>query len=1045
MKNRIRWRGWGLIVVLGALLLLPMPARGLVFPAVSPDIIAQRGTGKYRSVALADSFACCAAGEAGIDIIDISDPGHPRPLANLDTPGQCWGVWLEKSRLYFTDNTMGLGVADLSDPANPVLVARCPILNGNARCLQVRNNLAYVTASRGLRIVDVSRPWAPVEVGSCPLPVYVYQLEVDGNYAYLAAFDAGLVIVDISDPAHPVPVGRFETDDRIRTVGVGYADGVACLALGKDGLLFLDVSRPEAPRTLSEVTGIGYCGTVKLADHLAYVGKSSGLLSILDIADPANPVVRAAETPGVPAGELGGVPYAMEVRNGLAGIACLSGGLGLVRVSNPDNPAKEALFFNRTSGMARSVEVVGERIYLARSQSGLEILDAGTKPELQFVGRYPGNAECVAVLGSFACIGTTRTLKVIDCTDPQNPAAKGSCELRGYPASLTAAGNDRVLVAERSGDLELVGIGDPLQPSVISGWELPDSVIRVRIAGSLAYAACERSGLQIVDLNSEGQGVLGSCDTPEEARDVAIVGHLAYVADNSKELQIVDVTDPAAPAPAGSCKTLGWVQRVQVVGNRLCLASARGWQGVCELYDISDPLHPVFLRAWDLPGRPADLVIAGNRAYVACEDAGCLLVLDLDSPARNLCFPHAACGDGWETEVALFNTGSSFVWGWLVVRDEEGQELKSFEVTLVPWARREFRLGDLLPAAARSRAAYLVYESGSDRVAGYLKFSNPEAGYRVALPAVAGSSEDTLYVSHVASEAGWWTGIALVNTSPVPVQPLITFSDGRRESITLEPGAHRSFSLRDLFGAPQPGVESAVITNCRGVTGLKLFGGSGTRQLSGISLSGQLETTLYYPHVVFADPWWTGLVAYDPTAANRSFTVTPYAEDGTGLPALTLPLAPGQKKFVANASSMDLPPGTAWLEIEAASPITGFELFGTADGDRLGGYTGVGIRSRIGLLPKIDHRGWTGIALVNPGSRAADMVFEARDNNGVVVASRTLVLAPHAKQLGVPEVLFPDAALAGAAYIDYRSDRELVAFQLNGQGVMLDALPALKP
>ncbi len=79
-----------------------------------------------------------------------------------------------------------------------------------------------------------------------------------------------------------------------------------------------------------------------------------------------------------------------------------------------------------------------------------------------------------------------------------------------------------------------------------------------------------------------------------------------------------------------------------------------------------------------------------------------------------------------------------------------------------------------------------------------------------------------------------------------------------------------AFNIAQEFfnNQPQPDIQSAVITNAGGVIGLELFGslGWGT-QLEGILLTDKTASTIYYPHVA-SDDWWTGIVAYNPSASK---------------------------------------------------------------------------------------------------------------------------------------------------------------------------------
>ncbi len=414
--------------------------------------------------------------------------------------------------------------------------------------------------------------------------------------------------------------------------------------------------------------------------------------------------------------------------------------------------------------------------------------------------------------------------------------------------------------------------------------------------------------------------------------------------------------------------------------------------------------------------------------------------------ASGVYFPHVASGDGWETEIALINTGEAPVSGQLISYSDDGYQIgNSIPITLNPMARRQITVGPEL--SNPTQIGFIVFATTSNDITGYTKFSNQAMGYRVAVPAVKEVNSGPLHISHIASSNYWWTGISLINTTAETKNLTIEFDNGSSKAISIEAGSHKVFSIAQLFAnVPQTDIHSGTITNTDGIVGLELFGTGGTPplQLSGILLKNELAKTIIYPHIASDDNWWTGIVAYDPTAANDHFTVSPYKKDGTALATITVPLA-GQKKYIGEASKLGLPTGTTWFKIEAANGITGFELFGYKV--QLGGYSGVNIIADKGVFPKIDHSGWTGISFVNPNNSSTIVTLAARRDDGSIVGSGsiTITLEPGEKKVDTVENFFPGSIdLDEAAFITYSATDEIVGFQLNGSndGLMLDALPA---
>ncbi len=282
-----------------------------------------------------------------------------------------------------------------------------------------------------------------------------------------------------------------------------------------------------------------------------------------------------------------------------------------------------------------------------------------------------------------------------------------------------------------------------------------------------------------------------------------------------------------------------------------------------------------------------------------------------------------------------------------------------------------------------------------------------------------------------------------MNTTSATKELTITFNNGQTVPYTLNANEHKAFTIASLFNnQPQPDIQSAVITNASGVIGLELFGSNGGgNQLDGILLTDDTASTIYYPHVASDNIWWTGIVAYNPSDSACTITITPYSAQGTLLSPTTLSIA-GKGKYIGLVSDLGLPAQTAWFKIDSTQPLTGFELFGTFDGNQLAAYAGSG--AKTGVFAKIEKNGWTGIAFVNTEASAASVTLTAYNDNGTAVATQVLPVGGYAKVVNMAETIFSQD-ISSATYIAYSSDRNVVGFQLNGtsDGTMLDGLPAL--
>ncbi len=410
-----------------------------------------------------------------------------------------------------------------------------------------------------------------------------------------------------------------------------------------------------------------------------------------------------------------------------------------------------------------------------------------------------------------------------------------------------------------------------------------------------------------------------------------------------------------------------------------------------------------------------------------------------------LYYPHIATVDNWETEICVINlSADSTITGTFKAYADDGTPVSEIDdVVLPPRGRREITVGTTF--SDPDRIGYIIFTASGDTLAGYTKFY-VAGNYRVAIPAVRELNQKDIFVSHIASDDNWFTGLSLVNVTASARTLFIETDNGMKQTLELNPGEHKALSLRSLFaGQPQTGIQSAVIRNCAGIIGLELFGSG--KQLSGILLQDDSATEIIYPHVASTDEWWTGVVAYNCATATSHLNFTTFNTEGKILTSnVSLDLT-GHDKFIGSVAALDFPEATAWFRIKSSQPMTGFELFGTSNGLELGGYSSVNLSAPRGVFPKLEKDGFTGIAMVNATSlKASRVTLTAYDNDGHMVGKpQTISLDGYEKVVKVAEKLF-SSDISRATYITYRSDRKLVGFQLNGttDGVLLDGLPALR-
>jgi hypothetical protein len=501
---------------------------------------------------------------------------------------------------------------------------------------------ACVAAGDGLHVLDVSDPSAPVKIGFYPTPDAALDVAIVGNTAYVAEVYSetddprargGLRILDLSDPAQPNEIGFYpmnpsQADEFERPNAPRGARGVAVTGdpsagsgpvyayltyrtFKRGGLRVVDVSDPAHPSQVGDFQDyVYYVSDVAVAGNIAYVatGVNMGLL-VLDLSDPAGPVVLADEVPGAARG-------VATVEDRLF-IADEFGGLHIADISDPAH-AVEVGFYDAL-GDARQVTVAGDRAYVTDGLRDLWLVEVSDPAHPVPLGTYtaPGSIEAIAPAENILYVAAETTgLQAVDVSDPRHPTLIGAYATPGLAHGVAVA-RGHAYVAD--GKLHVLDVANPAAPILVNVLEPAARVEDVVIAGDTAYLTNDR--LHIVDLSDAAQPVeVGLYEAPGIISDWIVAGGHIYVIV-SGDLYIVNVSDPTHPIEVGFFEAPGYVSSVAVSQNYAYLV------GESRLYaiDVSNPATPTEIMSYDALTIGGDVAAAGDYVFVADGSGGLVI------------------------------------------------------------------------------------------------------------------------------------------------------------------------------------------------------------------------------------------------------------------------------------------------------------------------------------------------------------------------------------------------------------------------------------
>jgi hypothetical protein len=329
-------------------------------------------------ITVVNDNAYVADGSSGFQVFDVSDVTNPSHIGGYDVVGSPWGVDVDGHFAYLANYESGLYIVDISEPFTPTMRGDYNTW-GESFDLDVVNDIAYVADDGGLSVIDVADKDNPVFLDRHNIGYGdTNKVHVVGNLAYAASKNAGLHILDISSPTSVNSVGSY-TDTFASDVAV--VGNIAYVADMYDGLKVVDVSNPNSPSLLAEWQE-DWVEALDVSEERVYLIAGSELHTI-DVSNPVSPSLMSSYR----------VSGAQEVQviNNVAYIASQSKGVQVVDVSNPQAPITITSY--DTPGHSYDLEVVGDLVFVADIDGGLQILRLQYPPSLEanYTSGAPGS------------------------------------------------------------------------------------------------------------------------------------------------------------------------------------------------------------------------------------------------------------------------------------------------------------------------------------------------------------------------------------------------------------------------------------------------------------------------------------------------------------------------------------------------------------------------------------------------------------------------------------------------------------------------------
>lgn len=590
-------------------------------------------TGQYetpytsRGIAGQGRYVYIANTRGGLHIVDLAEPETPRPVGKLFMYGEPKALAKYSHYVYLAADTSGVQLFDVSDPHAPRLVGQLR-LPGRASAIAIAGQRAYVgTHEHGLYIYELTDPRHPNLLAHTPLEMLAMHLAVTATHVYVAGFSQGVAVIDVTDDAAPTHLTTIPPDPLGGAV-LGVAVHEHRLYVAADNLTVYDIRDATEPRQLARL-GLQSAYGLAAYDGHVYVADQYQGLQIIDAATPKPRLAGTVETANR--------AVRLMVRNYIAYVADVLGGLHLIDVSQPDRPTR----IRHLPKLGQIVDVWVEDgfAYLAnrKGRGGrLLVVDVRQPDAARVVGAYRnGSLTDVVLDGHLAyALDAFGGLQVLDVSQPQHPILLGTQLISGVAQGI-ALYNTYVLAAAGPGGLHLIDVSQPHQPTTLAQLGLDGESVDVTRWGTYGYVAAGTAGIAVIDLAQPATPrLMGYIQPDPDEPDTKVVRLIAgdeylYASNTNSELLVLSLALPQQPRLQQRLSNPHGTLWALALHDQLLYATTILKH--LMIFDVSDPAQTQ--RLLEAQGGARDLAITPPHLLLATESyrgrGGGLRVLDI--------------------------------------------------------------------------------------------------------------------------------------------------------------------------------------------------------------------------------------------------------------------------------------------------------------------------------------------------------------------------------------------------------------------------------
>jgi hypothetical protein len=597
-----------------------------------------------------DDHLYAANGVRGFFIVKGLQSPVPFISGTLDNGGQGIEIALHRDTALLAAGNHGLQVIDIRDDSNPQLLSA---LKSLAPALSVANSDTIVYVARGksgVEIVDIADPRQPRRLGALPDIAAAYKLYSDKKVLIIATANGGW-IYDISQPEQPRRLAALPVPGGLNTVMTRRGETLYWATKSGQGerLYALDISQPTAPRLLSSapLSGVPY-GISCNAEQLVVALGSSGtqLFSLVGGPQLAASATIAAKVI---------TRYAL-----LLGSDLWIGDSGgeLLRLDQEEGKALTAPPI--LPGFSQRINpIITPQLFSFGDRKGISLFDRWDEAAPVLLAQLPITGLTQQYLSLDQQVlwlatrdndsTTTGRLISVDISLPHAPRRTGQIALPHSPVIIGEYGTTLVITTRTSDpplpdkktdrlySLHLVDISRPESPTLACTYTLGDCSTGLSLTEHFVVLMQTDGFLRVIDISAvDAPKEVGALQMPwlhtaawAGRVTIAVKDHVAFIASSLGKIFLIDLQDPRRPEFLGEFTLAGPVKSL-LIDDQLILVEVNK-EGLVVI-DLKNSRAPEILGTIPLPGRLHHMAVQGGKIWYAHDEG--LGVYSLPLPRR---------------------------------------------------------------------------------------------------------------------------------------------------------------------------------------------------------------------------------------------------------------------------------------------------------------------------------------------------------------------------------------------------------------------------